>query len=457
MGGNQFQDAMRPKHGDRVINLPITFSKRSEGTINKTTLFWVIAISTVMFLIYVYGVLTGSKPFYYKFPLAIISTYIYTAILRFLVFQEGRISDAYETMVEKDYEQSTNAFWNIYNISDKPPFTVHYANGLKGIFVRLDKDVVVGQEDNMEFTHFDRIADMYNVAHRLGLDMVNIDYMDIVGNDSRMQDMYAKASNCDNESLKQILLSMCGYLEYEMSLDYTSYDVYVFTGRINEEALWYNVREVLEYGLRANYKSYTLINPNQLRKMVQSVMNLENFSRLQAEKEVIMNTLSKTITPIKLIRVDGTEEIYNKTRAQLEEDRKFQEQMKEEEKRRKKESKKKGKSKESDKVVEDSKDKKDELGDFFDGTTILDDTFEDGVVEEVIEDDKSLRKTEDVVQRKGDMKEEPKVVTKEVVEDKEVVKKAKPELSKKDKKDTSKTKDSSKVSLFSDDDEDDDW
>ena len=67
MGGNQFQDAMRPKKGERVINLPITFSKRSEGTVNKTTLFWVIAISTVLFLIYVYGVLTGSKPFTTRF------------------------------------------------------------------------------------------------------------------------------------------------------------------------------------------------------------------------------------------------------------------------------------------------------------------------------------------------------------------------------------------------------
>ncbi|AFQ30068.1 hypothetical protein P4493_04470 [Bacillus thuringiensis] len=445
MGGNQFQDAMRPKKGERVINLPITFSKRSEGTVNKTTLFWVIAISTVLFLIYVYGVLTGSKPFYYKIPLALLSTYVYTFILRFLVFQEGRISDAYETMVEKDYEQSTNAFWNIYNISPKPPFTVHYANGLKGIFVRLDKDVVVGQEDNMEFTHFEKLADMYNVAHRLGLDMVNIDYMDIVGNDSRMQSMYAKASNCENESLKQILLSMCGYLEYEMSLDYTSYDVYLFTGRISEEALFYNVREVLDAGMYANYKSYTLIDPNQLRNMTQSIMNLENFSRLQAEKEVIMNTLSKTITPIKLIREDGTEEIYNKTRAQLEEDKKFQEAMKAEEKRKKKESKNK-KSKTSDVVKENKDESQDKLGDFFESTTILDDSYlNDEVVEEVKVDDVKkpvLRKESEVITRK----EEVEVKKEEV----------KPNIVETEKPNTKETKKDSKVNLFSDS-EDEGW
>ncbi|MGF2716098.1 hypothetical protein ACQUY5_28355 [Bacillus cereus] len=446
MSNNHFEDAMRPKLGERVINLPITFSKRSEGTVNKTTLFWVIAISTVLFLIYVYGVITGTKPFYYKFPLALISTYVYTAILRFLVFQEGRISDAYETMVEKDYEQSTNAFWNIYNISTKPPFTVHYANGLKGIFVRLDKDVIVGQEDNMEFTHFERLADMYNVAHRLGLDMVNIDYMDIVGNDSRMQHMYAKASNCENESLKSILLSMCGYLEYEMSLDYTSYDVYLFTGRINEEALWYNVQEVLEYSTYANYKSYTLIDPNALRKMTQSVMNLENFSRIQAEKEVIMNTLSKTITPIKLIKEDGTEEIYNKTRAQLEEDKKFQEAMRAEEKRKKKDSKG-NKTKTSDVVKEDKKDGQDKLSDFFESTTILDDTYINEEVEEVeVKESKEkpvLRKDNEVVTRK----EEVKPVSKPIPTETE---KSNPKETKKDEK----------VNLFGkdeDDDEDGSW
>ena len=297
----------------------------------------------------------------------------------------------------------------------------------------------------MEFTHFEKLADMYNVAHRLGLDMVNIDYMDIVGNDSRMQSMYAKASNCENESLKQILLSMCGYLEYEMSLDYTSYDVYLFTGRISEEALFYNVREVLDAGMYANYKSYTLIDPNQLRNMTQSIMNLENFSRLQAEKEVIMNTLSKTITPIKLIREDGTEEIYNKTRAQLEEDKKFQEAMKAEEKRKKKESKNK-KSKTSDVVKENKDESQDKLGDFFESTTILDDSYlNDEVVEEVKVDDVKkpvLRKESEVITRK----EEVEVKKEEV----------KPNIVETEKPNTKETKKDSKVNLFSDS-EDEGW
>lgn len=369
------QDAMRPKEGGRVVNVPITFSKKSEGSVNKKTLIWSLIVGTTLFVIFIYGLLTGQKPWYFKIPLSLIAIYAYTFLLRFFVFREGRLSDAYEEMSEKDYKLSTNAFWSIYDISTKPPFTVHYANGLKGIFVQFDKNVIVGKEENMEYIHFEKLGNMYNVAHTLNMDMVNIDYMDIVGNDSRMEPVFAQATNSDNKQLKKLLLSMYGHLEYEMSLDYTSYDVYLFTGRMSEEALWYNVREVIQYGLKANYKSYKLFPPNELRKMTQTIMNLENFSLLQAEKEVITSTLNRTITPIKLIKGDGTEQIFNKTKEQRRKDEEDAKLRIEAERRAKKEEKNKSKNVSKQDAKKSKKAKEEELVDLFEETTILDKQF----------------------------------------------------------------------------------
>lgn len=367
-----FKDAMRPTKTDRVVNIPITFSKRSEGAVSGKTLFWVLLTVTILFIILVVGVLTGGASWYIKYPVSLLLIYLFVFFLRFFVFREGRLSDAFETMKEKDYQQSTNIFWNIYDIKTKPPYIVHYANGLKGVFVRFDKDVIVGKEDYMEYRHFEGISNMYNEAHKLGLDMVSIDYMDSVGNDERMSKVHTTASNVTNPDLKAILISLYSNLEHEMQLDYTSFDVYLFTTRDKEEDLWYNVRQVIEYGLKANFKSYSLIKPEDLRKMAQVMMNLETFSLTQAEKEVISSTLSQRIRPIKVINDDGSERIINKTREQLEKEKEFKEQQRK-----------------NNKVKKNVKENRtEELTDLFEGTSVLDAQWSD-------EDNKKKKRSKD--------------------------------------------------------------
>lgn len=369
---------MRPSREDRTVNIPITFSKRSEGAVSGKTLFWILLTATTLFIIFVIGILIGSKPWYIKIPLSLIFIYLYLFFIRFFVFREGRLSDAYETMIKEDYKLSTNSFWGIYDISKKPPYIVYYANGQKGIFVRFDKDVIVGKEDYMEYRHFEGISDMYNVAHTLGLNMVNVDYMDSVGNDPRMESVHAVASNVSNPDLKAILVSIYSNLDQEMALDYTSFDVYLFTTREREEDLWYNVRQVIEYGLKANYKSYSLINPEELRKMAQAIMNLEDFSLIEAEKEVIKSTLNTRIRPIKVIRSDGTTQIINKTSAEL---------LMDQEKRR---SEKQTNKKTGNKTNKDNKTGTGDLVDLFEATSALDKQW--GMDEDDLIDSKNKNK-----------------------------------------------------------------
>lgn len=310
----EVNDTMRPRRTDRTVNIPITFSKKSEGAVDKKTLIWVLLVSTVLFIIFLVGVLTGDGNWFYKIFMFTILNYAYLFILRFYVFNEGRISDSYEVMKKDDYKLSSNAYWNIFEVETTAPYVTHFANGLKGIFIQFDKDVVVGKEDYMEYKHFEGISNMYNVAHSLGLDIIDIDYMDSVGNDERMASVHGVATKSNNPELKAILTSIFSNLDKEMALDYTSYDVYLFTTRGRKEDLWYNVRQVIEYGLQANYKSYTPITPDNLRKITKSLMNLENFSMLNAEKEVISQTLNETVRPIRVVRSDGTVQLINKTR-----------------------------------------------------------------------------------------------------------------------------------------------
>lgn len=320
---NNLVDEMRPNKNDNTVKIPITFSKRSEGSMETKTLVLVILAATFVFIMSLIGLITGNLAWYFSYPLAIVSIYLYAFFLRFFIFKEGRVSDAYESMKSRDLRASTNAIWNIYHVSKKEPYVVYYANGLKGIFIRLNKDVIVGKEDNLSFRHFEGVSAMYNTAHTLNLDIVMIDYMDSIGNDSRMASVHRVASNASNPELKAVLTSIYSNLENEMSKDYTSYDVYLFTTRGREEDLWYKVKQVIEIGLNANYKSYSLMPAREIRLATEALFNLEEFSINEAQDEVVNATLTSLVKPIKLIRSDGTVEVYNKTRKEMEDDIKF--------------------------------------------------------------------------------------------------------------------------------------
>ena len=104
--------------------------------------------------------------------------------------------------MNNNYIFSYNLFWNIYEINDAFPYFVQFVNGLKGVFVIFDKDIVVGKEDDADFNHYEALAEAYNQLAKRDIEFMHIDYMDTVGQDSRLDLLFDNAAYIENEDLK---------------------------------------------------------------------------------------------------------------------------------------------------------------------------------------------------------------------------------------------------------------
>ena len=308
---------MIPDVDDRTIRLPVTFDYNGgRGDKFKGNILTVI-ITLVLAIIFIVGICrnvdmtVAGKVIGVAAVVAVVNVF-----LRFKVLHELTYSDAYETLKELDNQPSSRSLWSIYSIDDEYPYICHYLDGKHGIFVRLEKDVVVGKPDDIAFTHYEAISEAYNLAGSLNMNMCHIDYMDNVGNDPRLKQLYESLNDCDNPDLKELMLSVYANLQSEMSMDYASFDVYVFTSRGNPDQLYYNVKQCVDKLLNGNYLSYKALDSEAIRTTCMAIFNLNEFSAADACANIFKENTYRGIVPIRVEHIDSVEEI-NRTQEQI--------------------------------------------------------------------------------------------------------------------------------------------
>ena len=328
---------MRPTETDTTIKLPVTFDYHGgRADENKSLILSTIIVCVVSIFIMV-SVIKSDKVFWVKLLVVFVVLLLSSTFLRFKTFREQTYSDALETLIELDYTPPTSSFWGIYEVDSTMPHIARFKSGLKGIFIRLEKDVVVGKPETVEYDHYEALSDAYNMASSMSMNMVHIDYMDNVGNDSRLDSLYEGLNDSSNEDLKSLMLQVYSNLQFEMSKDYASYDVYLFTSKAEDENLWYSTREIIERLMCGNYVSYNILDLEEIRKVAVSLYNLEDFSAVEACNNAFAGSKYRGIVPIKLYKEDGAsiklndtlEEKRIKQQERLEKDRLLKEQKKE--------------------------------------------------------------------------------------------------------------------------------
>lgn len=237
---------MRPTEESTTIMLPVTFDYHGGRADDNKGLILSTVVVCVLSIFISIAVARSNKEFVVKLLIILAILGLSTTFLRFKTFRELVYSDSLETLKELNFTPPTSSFWGIYEVDTLSPHIARFKNGLKGIYVKLEKDVVVGKPDTLQYDHYEALSDAYNMASSLSMNVCHIDYMDNVGNDSRLESLYNNLNDVDNTVLKDLMLQTYSNLQFEMSKDYASYDVYLFTSKIEDENLWYNVREIIE-------------------------------------------------------------------------------------------------------------------------------------------------------------------------------------------------------------------
>lgn len=308
---------MTPQPGDTSINLPITFDYKGGRGENKKGKIILSIADVLLTVIFTVGCASNDNlEIWMRFLLPCVVLYIGLFILRFFVFRELWFSDVYETLKATDYDLKLDQIWQIFDIDFEYPYICYFKNGYKGIFVRMEKDAITGKVGDAQFDHYSAIGDAYNVAHSLNMNIVHIDYMDNVGNDTRMQKLYDDLVFVENPDMQEMLIDIYSNLQDEMSQNYASFDIYLFLTRDKLNNFVYNMQTVCNYMLGGNFITYKVLDRFEISRVCVALFNLHDFSIVEACENVLSGVEHHGVIPIKVKHDDGTEEIFNKTTAE---------------------------------------------------------------------------------------------------------------------------------------------
>ncbi len=302
---------MRPKQGETIIKIPITFDSSSKGRLLGTgKIFWALMIVGLWLLTSILVIIGASGFWVFGYP--VLSFVVFSFIIRFIIMREVYFKKKRAELKENDFKFSHNTFWRIYDISDKYPYFSYFDGGFKGVFIMFDKDVIVGRPANSEYRHYEAIADAYQQMAKRGIECVHIDYMGSLGDDTRMDALFKSASVVRNTDLRRVLMRMYDNIGYTMSKSFASYDVYCFYFYGREDIFWDELQVVISHFSNANYLRHRVLNRDEISELVKSVMNVENFSVAKACESLFSGSVTEFIKPI-WVECNGERTVLSKT------------------------------------------------------------------------------------------------------------------------------------------------
>jgi hypothetical protein len=310
---------VRPHINDSSVEIPLTIDvpmQYKELNKKRLSIGFLTIIATWLGCI-LFAIAFGSDNFgVYIFSLVIAIGV--TMFVRYLYFNEKYYKKHYEDMLEHNYKYDCTQVWEIYEIAPKFPIC-HFKNGSKALFVMFDKDVIVGKDVNTEYYHYEAIANAYQMLSSKGIEFMHIDYMDTVGKDSRFDPVVESMLKTKNQDLQQLLSVIFEYQTFCMSRAYSTYDVYAFYYKYDDAMFKDDIELVIAQFLNANYKRYRILGVDDMRELMKSIYNLNEFSVLHACDSVFRNENSSELVRVIWTERDGIRTVLNKTTEEKEE------------------------------------------------------------------------------------------------------------------------------------------
>lgn len=310
-----------PKKDNLYIEIPVTFDSVSKPGGLGNDKFLLAGLCLFVWLITAILCFFVDLAIFQKILYVICSFICITLFVRFVVLKEHYFMKKRKELIEKDFKYPYSTFWNIYEVSNAYPHICRFANGLKAIFVMFEKDVIVGRAEDNEYYHYEAISEAYRQMYKRGIDCAHIDYMDTVGKDDRVGQLFDMAKNAENPVLSEVLTRIFDNVEGIMQHSYASYDVYCFYYNGKDELFYDELEVVIDAFLEANYIRYRILDKDGVSELVKSVFNLEKFSVNYASEKLFSDLGgSYYLTPIWVQRGDE-KKILNKTREEKEAER----------------------------------------------------------------------------------------------------------------------------------------
>lgn len=264
-----------------------------------------IIVAIVVFFV------AASRGGFMNFLLGLGLAWLITFGVRHFFMKEKDLRRIYQNNAKFNNALHSNNYWNIYQI-DGNGFC-RYQSNKTGVFLKFDKDIIVGKTAEDEFKHFEAISKALDVAFSEGAEVHHIDLMDNLGSDTRVQKSIADLSKCANEDLKDVLTDMFINISEESRTVFNSSDVFLILYKGQDRELERIVSYFASAMLAGNFKTYEQLRSEGVLELVKSFFNLTNFSITEASSRAFAAAENSMVRAIQIVRSDGSYEKLGKT------------------------------------------------------------------------------------------------------------------------------------------------
>lgn len=315
---------MRPERGSYEVDIPITFDMPlKKNDIGKEKVLVASMIFGGWFLVAL--LMFTIEDALERVLKQGLSFFIVVEVVRYIVFREKYYLRVMQSMLEASNRITYKTFWGIYEVTEQLPTIVRFEGGVSGMFLGLDKDVVVGVGTDNEDVHYEQIAEALGYAIKNGLELVHIDSMEVVGKDKRMDNFRDDILRVEHKGIKSMMLDIYDELMWGMKHRYASYDIYCVYGKMSDAMLRDVVMQIGERFKHANYVDFDILNRYDIETLVKDVFEIKDFNIDSMLTGLYSENAGRDRIKVIWVERDGERQRVegNKTRSEIEEERKM--------------------------------------------------------------------------------------------------------------------------------------
>lgn len=244
---------------------------------------------------------------------------VFVMVGRFIIMKEVSVRRNYDKLIREDYKLDSSVIWDIYGYSELNPQIFQLTNGRKRVLITVKKDTMIERTDADNFDFGEIKAEAYRVAHANGLTLYNIDYMDSVGRDERLDNWYNESMNTSSEDFREFYSEIFTYTKDLISGELTASELFALDGNLDDALFLRAVNEFISKLMDGTYYvGYKVLrgdlDSEEIGDIAKSMFNLMDFSVSSAMSRVY-NAKSVSIIPLSVRDSQGIT-VINKSRAE---------------------------------------------------------------------------------------------------------------------------------------------
>lgn len=205
-------------------------------------------------------------------------------VVRFAIFEERYYYKMYKKM-QLYSNPTTDVFWNVASIKDTNRGSIlMYSDMRVGVIIKLERDSIIGRDDDFIENHFDAVSDFYRELMLRDLSFVQLNMMEQAGKDPRLPKLDKLVMETENPNVKMLLELELGYIKNltRATLYETDY-ILIYSNRLDRiDTIIDDVEDCAYRLLDGAYVGYDVLNSKEIIDLHKEIFGISYFDYSEA-------------------------------------------------------------------------------------------------------------------------------------------------------------------------------